>query len=129
MKMTQVPKIKKLQEILKKNEPVSKTSMKINDQLLFSFSEKASLEVRAEIISPTEAAAFAAAAEAGELRDCPPTALAIGEYEVDELLVFLGSPRAFFNAEFVAARLPAHFEERIICGRGFFTNTWRAAGI
>ena len=87
--------------------------MKINHQLFFSFSEKASLKVRAEVIGPTKTAAFAAAAEASKLRDSPPTALPISEYKVDELLVFLGGPRPFFNAKFVAAWLPAHFQHKI----------------
>lgn len=82
--------------------------MKINHQLLLSFSEKASLKVRTEIIGPTKAAAFAAAAEASKLRNSPPTALTISEYKIDEFLVFISSPRAFFNAKLVAARLPAH---------------------
>lgn len=82
--------------------------MKINNQLFFGFSEKTSLQVRAEIISPTKAATFATTTEAGKLGDGSPTALAIGENKVDEFFVFFSCPRPFFHSKFVTARLPAH---------------------
>lgn len=83
--------------------------MKINNQLLFSFTEEASLEVRSKIVSPPEAAALPASSEAGEFRDGAPTALAIGENEVDEFLVLLSRPWPFLYPKLVTAWLPPHF--------------------
>lgn len=85
--------------------------MKINHQLFFSFTEEASLEVRPKIVRPTEAAALAATTEPGELRNSPPTALAVGKNEVDELLVLLSRPRPFLYPELVAAWLSPHITE------------------
>lgn len=82
--------------------------MKINDQLLLRLVEEAPLQVGAEVVGPAEAAALPAAAKAGQFGDGPPTALAIGEDEVNELLVFLGRPRALLHPELVTTRLPTH---------------------
>ena len=82
--------------------------MKINNQLLFSFTEEASLEVRSKIVSPAEAAALPASSEASEFRDSAPTALAIGENEVDEFLVLLSRPWPFLYPKLVTAWLPPH---------------------
>lgn len=46
--------------------------------------------------------------ETCKLRNSSPTALAIGENEVDELLVFFSSPRPFLQSNFVTAWLPPH---------------------
>lgn len=89
-------------------QPISKTSVKINDQLFLSLGKEASLEVRTEVVGPTEAAALTTAAEARELGDGPPAAVAIGENEVDELLVLLSRPWPFLHPKFVTTRLPSH---------------------
>lgn len=88
--------------------------MEINDQLLFLFSEEAALQVRAEVVSPAEAAALATAAEAGELRDSAPAAVAIGEDERYELPIFLSRPWSFLHTQLITARLPAHDKPAIL---------------
>ncbi|GLT69688.1 hypothetical protein SLA2020_418200 [Shorea laevis] len=82
--------------------------MKINNKLFFSFTEEASLKVWPEIVSPAKAATLPATAEAGELGDGTPTALAVCKNEVDEFLVLLRRPGAFLYPKFVAAWLPPH---------------------
>jgi hypothetical protein len=85
--------------------------MKIDNQLFFCFSKKPSLQVRAKIISPTKPATLAASSESCELRDSPPTTLAIGENEVNEFFILFSCPRTFLDPEFVTARLPSHIAQ------------------
>jgi hypothetical protein len=82
--------------------------MEINNQLFFCFCKKPSLQVRAKIISPTKPATLAASSESCKLRDSSPTALAIGEDEIDEFFILLGCPWTFLDPKFVTARLPSH---------------------
>lgn len=82
--------------------------MEVNDKLFLSFIEESTLQVGTEIVSPSKTTALAATAEAGELGDSPPTAMAIGEDESDKLFVFFSSPRAFLDTKFVTTRLPSH---------------------
>lgn len=91
-----------------KGWPISKTSVEIDNQLFFSFSEEASLQVGAEIIRPTEPATLTTPAKASEFRHSPPTTLAIGDNKADELLVLLSSPWPFLYPKFVTTRLPSH---------------------
>ncbi|RDX77035.1 hypothetical protein CR513_42901, partial [Mucuna pruriens] len=95
-------------EVVKNKKPVAKTSMEINNKLLLCLCEEASLQVRAKIISPAKATTLATTPKASELWHSTPTALAICENEVDELLVFLCSPWAFLHPKFVTAGLPPH---------------------
>lgn len=90
------------------NKPVAEAGMKINNQLFFGISEEASLQVRAEIVSPAKTTTLAAAAESGKLRNSTPTALAISENEVDEFFIFLSRPRPFLHPKLVTARLSSH---------------------
>lgn len=57
--------------------------MEIDDQLFFSLIKESPLQIRAEIVSPAEAATLAAAAQASELGEGTPAAVAIGEDEGD----------------------------------------------
>lgn len=82
--------------------------MEVNNKLFFSLIKEAALQVGAEVISPPEAAALAAAAEASELGDGPPAALAVSEDEIDQFLVFLGCPRPFLHTKLVTTWLPSH---------------------
>jgi len=95
-------------EVVKHKKPVAKTGMEINDKLLLCFSEESSLQVWAKIISPTKATTLATTPKASKLWHSTPTALTIGENEVDELLVFLCSPWTFLHPKFVTAGLPPH---------------------
>jgi len=71
--------------------------MKINDQLLFLIAKKPSLQIRAEIISPSKPTTLATPFKASKLRNSSPTALPTGEDEVNEFLVLLSSPRPFLH--------------------------------
>ena len=71
--------------------------MKIDDKLFLIVREKASLQVRPEVVGPPEAAAFPTAAETGQLWQSTPATMAVGEYEVYELLVFLRCPWPFLH--------------------------------
>lgn len=88
--------------------PIAKTGMEVNNKLFFSLIKEAALQVGAEVISPPEAAALAAAAEASELGDGPPAALAVSEDEIDQFLVFLGCPRPFLHTKLVTTWLSSH---------------------
>ena len=57
--------------------------MERDDVVLLLLREAAALEVGAEVVGPAEAAALAAAEQAGELGDEPPAAMAVGEEEGD----------------------------------------------
>lgn len=63
--------------------PIAKTSMEINDKLFLRVSKETSLQVRSEIISPAKAAALPASPEASKLGDGSPTAVTIGDDEID----------------------------------------------
>lgn len=89
--------------------------MEVNNKLLFGFIEEASLQVGPEVISPTEAAALAAAAKTSELRDSAPAALAVCEHEVHQFLVLLGCPWTFLHTKLVTTRLPAHHFVLVPC--------------
>lgn len=83
--------------------------MEIDDELLFLLGEQAPLDIGAEVVGPPEAAALAAAAEAGELGEGAPAALPVGDDEVDELPILIRSPRPLLHLLLVTARLPPHF--------------------
>lgn len=72
--------------------PISKLGMEVNDELLLGTAEEATLEVRAEVISPPQTAALATAKQPCRFRHCPPAASAMCEDEADELLVLLRCP-------------------------------------
>ena len=95
-------------KLVKNKKPVAKTGMEINNKLLLCLCEEPSLQVWAKIIRPTKATTLATAPEASKLWHGTPTALAIGENEFDELLVFLSSPWTFLHPKFVTAGLPSH---------------------
>lgn len=57
--------------------------MEVDDELFFGLIKQTPLQIRAEVVGPTEAAALAAAAEAGELGEGSPTTVAIGDDEGD----------------------------------------------
>ena len=79
--------------LLRKEGPIAKARMEINDQFFFVITKEATFQVGAEVVSPTEAAALATAAKSGEFWDGSPTALAIGEDEGDQFPILLCCPR------------------------------------
>ena len=83
--------------------------MKVNDHFLLEIGEKASFKVGSKVISPPKPTTLSTSQEAGELRESPPTALAIGEDEVDELLVFLSCPWPFLQPYLLTTWLSSHF--------------------
>lgn len=106
--------------------------MEINNKLFLSFIKEATLQVWPEVISPSEAATFATSAKTGELWDCPPTALAMSEDEIDQFLVFLSCPRPFLHTKLVTTRLPYHnffvvirytIDNRVSTSKTFFCCT------
>ena len=74
---------------------IANMSMKIDDKLFLLVREKASPQVRPDVVGPSEATAFPTAAETGQLRQRTPATMAVVEYEIYELLVFLRRPRPF----------------------------------
>lgn len=61
----------------------------MNDELLLLRREGAAFKVGPEVVNPAEAAALAAALEAGIPGDVTPAALPIIEHVVHQLVVFL----------------------------------------
>lgn len=82
--------------------------MELNDELVFVFGEVPSLEVRAEVIDPSEAAALAAPEEASGLGEGAPAALTMGSDVGDEPLILLLSPCPLVGVRFLAAWRPSH---------------------
>lgn len=82
--------------------------MEIDDELFFGLVKEPTFEIGTEVISPAETTALAATKKSSELRNNPPTTLAISEDEVDELPVFLHRPRPFLHSKLVAAGFPTH---------------------
>lgn len=83
--------------------------MEFDDELVFFFGEIAAFEVGSEVIDPTEAAALAAAEEAGGLGKRPPAALAVGSDVRDEAIIFFFGPGSFVGVSFLTARRPSHW--------------------
>ena len=92
----------------RERRPVSKLSMEVNDQFLLKIREKASFKVRPKVIGPSKSATFATSQETSKFRDSPPTALAIGEDEIDKLLVLFSSPWPLLQPNFITTRLSSH---------------------
>lgn len=62
--------------------PIAKARMEINNKLLFIMIEETSFQVGPEVICPAESTTLAAAAETGELRDCPPAVITVSAHEI-----------------------------------------------
>lgn len=73
--------------------PVAKNGVEMNNEVLLLRGEGAALEIGAEIVDPTEAAALTAALKAGVSGDVAPAALAVGDHVIHQLLVFLRRPQ------------------------------------
>jgi hypothetical protein len=82
--------------------------VELDDEVVLVGGEVAALEVGAEVVDPAEAAALAAAEEAGGLGERAPAALAVGADVGDEALVLLLGPRALVSVLLLAARRPPH---------------------
>ena len=93
-------------EIMK--APVAELGVEVDNDQLLGVGEEAALEVRAEVVGPAQAAALAAAQQAGQLRHRAPAAMAVAQDEADELPVLLRRPRPPLHPQLVAARLPPH---------------------
>jgi hypothetical protein len=88
--------------------PIAELGMEINDELLLGSAEEATLEIRAEVVSPPQPAALAAAQQPCQFRHCSPAASAVCQDEADELLVLLCCPRPPLHPLLVTAWLPPH---------------------
>ena len=82
--------------------------MELDDEVVLLLCEVAALEVGAEVVDPAEAAALAAAEEAGGFGEGAPAALAVSADVGDQPVVFLFRPRPFVRVGFLTARRPAH---------------------
>lgn len=87
---------------------VAKLRMEVNDHFLFILGQKASLQVWPQVIGPPQPATLSTPQQSCKLGNSPPTALAMGEDEVDELLVLFSCPWPFLQSNFVTARLSSH---------------------
>ncbi|MFS8005753.1 hypothetical protein Hanom_Chr13g01241021 [Helianthus anomalus] len=68
--------------------PVAKKGMKMNDEFFFLRREGATFNVRPQVIDPPEPAAFTASLQTGITSNVTPTALAVGNHVVHQLLIF-----------------------------------------
>lgn len=80
--------------------------MKFDDEIFLILCEVASLEVRPQIVYPSQPATLAATEQTGGLRKSSPATLAVLLNVIDELLVLLLGPRPLVGVPLVAARLP-----------------------
>jgi len=88
--------------------PIAELGMEINDELLLGSAEEATLEIRAEVVSPPQPAALSAAQQPCQFRHCSPAASAVCQDETEELLVLLCCPRPPLHPLLVTAGLPPH---------------------
>jgi hypothetical protein len=89
---------------------VAEDAVQLDDELVLLLREVAALEVGAEVVDPAEAAALAAAQEAGGLGQRAPAPLAVRPDVRDQALVLLLGPRALVGVRLLAARRPPHGE-------------------
>jgi hypothetical protein len=82
--------------------------VQLDDGVLLLLGEVAALDVRAQVVDPAEAAALAAAQQAGLLGEGAPVAVAEAQDVGDEDPVLLGGPRALVETHLLAARSPPH---------------------
>ena len=101
--------------------------MELDDELVLLFREVAALEVGAEVVDPPEAAALAAAQEAGGLGQRAPATLAVRLDVRHEAVVLLLGPRALVGVRLLAARRPPHDGGVVVRSAGRAPNQSDAA--
>lgn len=89
---------------MKTSIPISELGMEVNDELLLGSAEEATLEVRTEVVSPPQPAALAAAPQARLPAHLVLIPFPVAPHMADQLLVFLGRPRAFLQASVLLPR-------------------------
>jgi hypothetical protein len=87
---------------------ISKQAVKFNNDLIFFFSEIASLEVRPQIVYPPQSATLATPKQTCSFGEGTPAALTMSTDVIDKALVFFLSPSAFVGVGFFTARRPPH---------------------
>jgi len=90
------------------NVLVAEEAVELDDELVLLLREVAALEVGPEVVDPPEAAALAAAEQAGGLGQRSPAPLAVRLDVRDEPVVLLLGPRALVGVRLLAARRPPH---------------------
>lgn len=90
------------------NIPVSELGMEVNDKLFLGSAEEATLEIRAEVVSPPQTAALATTKQPCQFRHRPPAASTMCQDEANELLVLLRCPWPSLHPLLVTARLSSH---------------------
>lgn len=83
---------------------IPKQTMKFDDDLIFFFSEIASLEVRSQIVYPSQPATLPTSKQPCSFREGTPAALTMSPDVIDEALVFFFSPGSFVGVGFLTAR-------------------------
>lgn len=77
---------------------VSQNRMKVDDCAVFFFREFTSLNIRPQIISPPQPAAFATPIKTSFLWKCPPTSMALLADIFHKLLIFFCCPWPFLHS-------------------------------
>jgi hypothetical protein len=90
------------------NVLVAEEAVELDDELVLLLREVAALEVGPEVVDPPEAAALAAAEQAGGLGQRAPATLAVRLDVRDESVVLFLGPRALVGVRLLAARRPPH---------------------
>jgi pyruvate/2-oxoglutarate dehydrogenase complex dihydrolipoamide acyltransferase (E2) component len=88
--------------------PVAELAVEADDESLLVGGEVAALDVGAEVVDPAEAAALAAAEQAGKAWQRAPVGVAVLPDVGHQALVLLGAPRAPPQPLLLAARRPPH---------------------
>lgn len=82
--------------------------MELDDHLVFLSGEMASLDIRAKVVSPSEATALTAPVQAGFFREAPPAPVAVLLYVLHQLLVLLWRPRPLLQPNRITTRGSPH---------------------
>lgn len=78
--------------------------MKLNNEFVFFFSEIPSLQIRPQIIYPSQSATLSTSQQSGGFGEGAPVALAVNPDVVDEARVLFLGPSAFVCVSFLTAR-------------------------
>lgn len=82
--------------------------MQFDDEFIFFLGEVSPLEVRPQVVYPSEAATFPTSEKACGLGERPPAALAVCPDISDEAIIFLLGPCPFVCMSLLTARRPPH---------------------
>jgi hypothetical protein len=87
---------------------VADEGVEFDDELVFFFREASTLQIRTQVVYPSEPAALSASQQPCGLGKRTPAPLAVGSNVSDEAVIFLFSPGPFVSVSLLTARRSPH---------------------